>query len=178
MKSWSLHALKSHSFNLVGDGGGASRWLNNLIQVHKKKIEYHEKGQSFLSLISESEIYFCYYIDSIHIEWNILSPYFLKVWWLWLTDNENPKFNVYQTILILHKINKKDILNRNVSILKSILMHSMLAWASFCMNYCINTPISRSRHFEIESEAPVGRNPEVKVNNNDLDYQPRAATTI
>ncbi len=24
-----------------------------------------------------------------------------------------------------------------------------------------NTPISRSRHFEIESEAPVGRNPEV-----------------
>ncbi len=40
------------------------------------------------------------------------------------------------------------------------------------------TPISRSRHFEIESEAPVGRNPEVKVNNNDLDYQPRAATTI
>ncbi len=25
----------------------------------------------------------------------------------------------------------------------------------------INTPISRSRHFEIESEAPVGRNPEV-----------------
>ncbi len=23
------------------------------------------------------------------------------------------------------------------------------------------TPISRSRHFEIESEAPVGRNPEV-----------------
>ncbi len=41
-----------------------------------------------------------------------------------------------------------------------------------------NTPISRSRHFEIESEAPVGRNPEVKVNNNDLDYQPRAATAI
>ncbi len=40
------------------------------------------------------------------------------------------------------------------------------------------TPISRSRHFEIESEAPVGRNPEVKVNNNDLDYQPRAATAI
>ncbi len=42
----------------------------------------------------------------------------------------------------------------------------------------INTPISRSRHFEIESKAPVGRNPEVKVNNNDLDYQPRAATAV
>ncbi len=41
-----------------------------------------------------------------------------------------------------------------------------------------NTPISRSRHFEIESEAPVGRNPEVKLNNNDLDYQSRAATAI
>ncbi len=39
-------------------------------------------------------------------------------------------------------------------------------------------PISRSRHFEIESEAPVGRNPEVQVNNNDLDYQTRAATAI
>ncbi len=39
-------------------------------------------------------------------------------------------------------------------------------------------PISRSRHFEIESEALVGRNPEVKVNNNDLDYQSRAATAI
>ncbi len=25
----------------------------------------------------------------------------------------------------------------------------------------VNTPISRSRHFDIESEAPVGRNPEV-----------------
>ncbi len=45
--------------------------------------------------------------------------------------------------------------------------------------YCdVYTPISRSRHFEIESEAPVGRNPEVKVNNNDLDYQPRVATAI
>ncbi len=29
-------------------------------------------------------------------------------------------------------------------------------WAPVCY-----TPISRSRHFEIESEAPVGRNPEV-----------------
>ncbi len=46
-----------------------------------------------------------------------------------------------QKICILHKINKeKDILNRNVRLLKSmfISMHSVLAWASFCMNYCIN----------------------------------------
>ncbi len=35
-----------------------------------------------------------YYIDSLHIELNISSLYFLKCWWLWLTDNENPKFSV------------------------------------------------------------------------------------
>ncbi len=35
---------------------------------------------------------------------------------------------------------KKDILNRNVRLLKIMLisMHSILGWASFCMNYCIN----------------------------------------
>ncbi len=34
---------------------------------------------------------------------------------------------------------KKDILNRNVRLLKStfISMHSILGWASFCMNYCM-----------------------------------------
>ncbi len=42
-----------------------------------------------------------YYIDSLHI-WNISSLYFLKFWWLWLTDNENPKSKVR----ILHTINK------------------------------------------------------------------------
>ncbi len=41
-----------------------------------------------------------YYIDSLHIEWNISGLYFLKFWWLWLTDNEI-------IIGILHKINKK-----------------------------------------------------------------------
>ncbi len=43
-------------------------------------------------------------------------------------------------IRILHKINKKDILNRNVRLLKSmfISMYSILGWASFCMKYCIN----------------------------------------
>ncbi len=35
---------------------------------------------------------------------------------------------------------KKDILNRNIRLLKSmfISMQSILGWASFCMNYCIN----------------------------------------
>ncbi len=49
--------------------------------------------------------------------------------------------SVSQKIRILHKINKKkDILNRNVRLLKNVLisMHSILGWASFCMNYCIN----------------------------------------
>ncbi len=48
--------------------------------------------------------------------------------------------SVSQKIRILHKINKKYILNRNVRLLKSmfISMHSILRWASFCMNYCIN----------------------------------------
>ncbi len=35
-----------------------------------------------------------FYIDSLHIEWNISSLYFLKFWWLYLTDNENSKFSV------------------------------------------------------------------------------------
>ncbi len=51
------------------------------------------------------------------------------------------KNSVSQKIRILHKISKKkDILNRNVRLLKSmfIFMHSILGWASFCMNYCIN----------------------------------------
>ncbi len=49
--------------------------------------------------------------------------------------------SVSQKSRILHKINKKkDILNRNVRLLKSmfISMHSILGWASLCMNYCIN----------------------------------------
>ncbi len=49
--------------------------------------------------------------------------------------------SVSQKIWILHKINKKkDILNRNISLQKSMLisMNSILGWASFCMNYCIN----------------------------------------
>ncbi len=34
----------------------------------------------------------------------------------------------------------KNILNRYVRLLKSMVisMHSILGWASFCMNYCIN----------------------------------------
>ncbi len=37
-----------------------------------------------------------FYIDSLHIEWNISSLYLLKFRQLWLTDNENPKFRKFQ----------------------------------------------------------------------------------
>ncbi len=53
---------------------------------------------------------------------------------------KTPK-SVSQIIRILHKVNRKIyILNRNVRPLKSMLisMHSILGWASFCMNDCIN----------------------------------------
>ncbi len=49
--------------------------------------------------------------------------------------------SVSQKIRILHKINKKkDNLNRNVRLLKSIFISvpSLLSWASFCLNYCSN----------------------------------------
>ncbi len=54
---------------------------------------------------------------------------------------KTPKFSVSENLNIrLHKINKKDILKRHVRLLKIMLisMHSILSWASFCMNYCIN----------------------------------------
>ncbi len=104
------------------------------LQVHLKKGEYHEKGSYFFSLISESETHILYRF----ITHNISSLYFLKFWWLYLTDNENPKFSVSENWNITSI--KKDILNRNVRLLKSmfISMHSILGWASFCMNYCID----------------------------------------
>ncbi len=48
--------------------------------------------------------------------------------------------SVSRKIIILHKINKNNILNKNVKLLKSmfISMHSILGWVSFCTNYCIN----------------------------------------
>ncbi len=47
--------------------------------------------------------------------------------------------SVSQKIGILHKINKKDILNKcHVSENMFISMHSILGRGSFCMNYCIN----------------------------------------
>ncbi len=60
-----------------------------------------------------------YYIDSLH-KVKYFKPLFLEI----------------LMIILKHC----DILNRNVQLLKSmfISMHSILGWASFCMNYCIN----------------------------------------
>ncbi len=66
------------------------------IQVHLKIIEYHEKCQYLCH--SFQKVKPIYYIDSIHIEWNISSLYFLKFWWLWLTDNENPKIQCLRNV--------------------------------------------------------------------------------
>ncbi len=58
-----------------------------------------------------------YYINSLNIEWNITSLYFLKCWLLWLKKNENPKISVSENVNIGPI--KKDILNRNVRLLKN-----------------------------------------------------------
>ncbi len=59
--------------------------------------------------------------------------------------------SVFQKIIILHKIRsiKKYILYRNIRLLKSIFIstHSILGWASVCMNYCINV----ARHGDNQS---------------------------
>ncbi len=52
-------------------------YIHTYTQVHKKKFEYHEKGQFFLSLISESET--IYYIDSLHIRGKYFKPLFLEI---------------------------------------------------------------------------------------------------
>ncbi len=59
--------------------------------TYKKKICY-EKGQYFLLLISESETHILYGFITHWVKY--FKPLFLEFWWLWLTDNENPKFSV------------------------------------------------------------------------------------
>ncbi len=76
------------------------------LEVHLKKNEYHEKGQYFLSLISESETHILYRfitqseIFQAFISWNFYD-YGLQIM---KTPN-----SVSQKIRILHKMNKKMI---------------------------------------------------------------------
>ncbi len=72
-----------------------------------------------------------YYIDSLHIEGNISSLYFLKFWWLRLTDNENPKFSVSEYNI---RSIKKDILNKNVRLLK--------VYSFLCTQYLVGPPFA------------------------------------
>ncbi len=94
----------------------------------------------FISFVTHFRKWNPYIIDSLHIEWNISSLYFLKFddYGLQIMKTQH---SVSQKIRILHEINKNNyILNRNVRLLKSmfISMRSILGWAWFCMNYCIN----------------------------------------
>ncbi len=108
----------------------------------QKSHENQEKGQYFLSLISESEIHILYRFITHRVKY--FKPLFLNILILHFDDYGLQTMKTQnlasQKIRILHKIIKKDILKRNVRLLKSMLiyMHSILGWASFCMNYCIN----------------------------------------
>ncbi len=88
-----------------------------------------------MSLISESETHILYRFITYRVKY--FKPLFIEIddYGLQIMKAQN---SVSQKIRILHKINKKkDILNRNVRLLKSmfISMHSKVGWASFCMNY-------------------------------------------
>ncbi len=95
-----------------------------------------------MSLISESEIHILYRFITHRVKY--FKPLFLNILILHFDDYSLQTMKTQnlasQKIWILHKIIKKDILKRNVRLLKSMLiyMHSILGWASFCMNYCIN----------------------------------------
>ncbi len=98
----------------------------------KKRISWKRSIYSF------QKVKPIYYMDSLHIE-------IFQAFISWNFDDNGLQIMKTQTsvphkIWILHKINKKDILNRNIRLLKGmfISIHSILGWASFCMNDCIN----------------------------------------
>ncbi len=65
------------------------------LYIHRyisKKLNIMEKVNIFCHSFEKVKPIYC--IDWLHIEWNISSFYFLKCLWLWVTDNENPKFSV------------------------------------------------------------------------------------
>ncbi len=112
-----------------------------LIQVHQKKqFEYHENIPYFCH--SFQKVKPIYYIDSLHIEWNISRLYFLIFWGLWLTDNENQKFSVSENLNITQDQQKERYFKQECPASEKyvylLYMYSILGWASFCMNYWIN----------------------------------------
>ncbi len=100
------------------------------IQVHQKKKWISWKNDIF-SLISESETHILYrFITEAFISWNI-DDYGLQIM---KTPNERK--------LEYNKINKKKYFKQNCQASEKYVhllhMYSILGWASFCMNYCIN----------------------------------------
>ncbi len=94
------------------------------------KIWISWKSQYFLSLISESETHIFYRFIT-------QSEIFHLAFICWHFDDYGQNSVSPKISWILHKIKN---VNRNVRLLKKMLisMHSILGWASFCMNYCIN----------------------------------------
>ncbi len=99
------------------------------IQVHLKKLEYHEKGYYFLSLISESETHILYRCITHRVKY--FKPLFLEILTIMAYREWKPKIQCLRKLeYYIRSI--KDILNRNVRLLKSmfISIHSILVWAS------------------------------------------------
>ncbi len=97
-----------------------------------------------------------YYIDSLHIEWNISMIEMFDDYSLQIMKTQN---SVSQKIRILHKINKKkDILNRNVMFLKSMFtsMHSILGWAPFAWITCCSGVMKPRFSMGFRSSALLG----------------------
>ncbi len=82
----------------VGNDMDINQCLLIHVQVHLKKLEYHEKGQYFLSLISESETHILYRFITHRVKY--FKPFISWFFFLWLTDNENPKFSVSENLTI------------------------------------------------------------------------------
>ncbi len=94
-----------------------------------KKLEYHEKGLFFCH--SFHNVKPIYYIDSLH-RVKYFMPLFLEILMIMAYRKWNPQILSHRKFEYYIKSIKKDILNRNVRLLKSIFiyMHSILAKTS------------------------------------------------
>ncbi len=61
----------------VGNDMDINQCLLIHVQVHLKKLEYHEKGQYFLPLISESETHILYRFITHRVKY--FKPLFLEI---------------------------------------------------------------------------------------------------
>ncbi len=101
------------------------------VQVHLKKIEYHEKGHYFLSLISESETHILYrFIMHSEIFKSFISWHF-DDYGLQIMKTQN---SVSQNFWILHKINIKGYFKQ-----MNILFRSL---TFLCNQYLVGPPFA------------------------------------